>query len=187
MRSGVCAKSLAGMMWLCLMTTQLGVPPAAAGSESGRQCKDKHVGVQRPAAKAPAPVAIPRLRGRRQHSLRPLIRAYRRSLHQRRLAVDPPGGVFEGTRPLDSWKIYPIDGDTFAYDGRRIRIQGVNAPELGQAGGFEAKTRLEHLLKGGAVTIVPRGTDVYGRTVADVFVDQQNVADVLIREGLARR
>ena len=90
-----------------------------------------------------------------------------------------------GERLLSEWLIRPIDGDTFAYGSERIRIQGVNAPELADSGGFEAAQRLASLLHDGAVRIVPKAIDKYGRTVAEVFVDDRNVATTLKREGYA--
>lgn len=91
-----------------------------------------------------------------------------------------------GPRTLTEWFIRPIDGDTFAYGGERIRLQGVNAPELADSGGFEAAQRLDSLLREGPVRIVPKAVDVYGRTVAEVFVENANVATTLKREGYGR-
>jgi endonuclease YncB( thermonuclease family) len=81
----------------------------------------------------------------------------------------------------------PIDGDTFAYGPQRIRVQGLNAPELADPGGFEASQRLASLLREGPVRIVPKATDRYGRTVAQVFVNDRDVASVLKSEGYAPR
>jgi len=39
----------------------------------------------------------------------------------------------------------------------------------------------------GTINIVPHGRDVYGRTLADVFVNGQNVAEVMTGEGFGRR
>ena len=80
---------------------------------------------------------------------------------------------------LDSSRIQVIDGDTFAYGAERIRIQGFNAAERSDPGGFEATQRLEVLLHYGQVTMIPKGIDIYGRTVAQIFVDRHNVADLL--------
>jgi endonuclease YncB( thermonuclease family) len=93
----------------------------------------------------------------------------------------------ERPRLLDGWQIRLIDGDTFAYEGQRIRIRGYNAPEVSEAGGFAASQRLDLLLREGPVTIIPEAKDVYGRTVADVFVNQKNVADVMTTEGYAKK
>lgn len=65
-----------------------------------------------------------------------------------------------------------IDGDTFEVyrkvgNTRRIRLAGVNAPELYQFGGLKAKARLKKLIEGRTVTIVPKARS-YGRLVANV-------------------
>ncbi len=68
----------------------------------------------------------------------------------------------------------------------RIRLLGIDTPELSEPGGQAARQRLEQLLKEGPIRIVPHGQDVYGRTVADVFVNGKNVAEVLRSEGFAK-
>lgn len=55
------------------------------------------------------------------------------------------------------------------------------------AGPRAAKQRLDELLRSGSIRIVPQGRDVYHRLVADVFVNGQNVADILRSEGLSKR
>jgi endonuclease YncB( thermonuclease family) len=79
-----------------------------------------------------------------------------------------------------------VDGDTFRYGLQRIRIRGIDAPELAEPGGMAAAKRLEELLKQGSVRMIPRGKDVYDRLVADVFVDGRNVAEMLAQEGYAK-
>jgi endonuclease YncB( thermonuclease family) len=115
-------------------------------------------------------------------------RAARLALYQRRLMFAQVPSLAEAQRPqpLDSWKIRLIDGDTFAYGTERIRIQGIDAPELSEPGGFEASQRLDLLLREGPVRIVPQALDRYGRTVAEVYVDDRNVAEVLRSEGYAK-
>ena len=97
------------------------------------------------------------------------------------------GGAFQRPRLLDGWQIRLIDGDTFAYEGQRIRIRGYNAPEVSEAGGFAATQRLDLLLREGPVTVIPEAKDVYGRTVAEVFVNQKNVSEVMTTEGYAKK
>lgn len=87
---------------------------------------------------------------------------------------------------LNSWQIRVVDGDTFRYGLQRIRIRGIDAPELAEPGGMAAAKRLEELLKQGSVRMIPRGKDVYDRLVADVFVDGRNVAEMLAQEGYAK-
>ena len=79
------------------------------------------------------------------------------------------------------------DGDTFYTGVETIRLRGIDTPELGRPGARAAASRLAELLREGPVTIMPRAEDVYGRTVADVYVAGRNVADVLRREGFGKR
>jgi micrococcal nuclease len=104
-----------------------------------------------------------------------------RSLPRHLLSV----GSFE--RTLEPWQVRTVDGDTIRYGTDRIRIRGYNAPELSELGGRDAALRLEQLLGEGTITIAPHGHDVYGRTLADVFVNGQNVAEVMTTEGFGRR
>nr|MBI3614160.1 thermonuclease family protein [Nitrospirota bacterium] len=87
---------------------------------------------------------------------------------------------------LNAWKIRVIDGDTFAYGADRIRLRSIDTPEKDQSGGFEATQRLDALLHEGTVTMVTDALDLYGRTLADVYVDGRNVAEVLRSEGYAK-
>ena len=82
--------------------------------------------------------------------------------------------------------IHAIDGDTVRLGSDRIRLRGIDTPELNEPGGQAAKQRLEQLLQEGPIRIVPHGQDVYGRTVAEVFVNGRNVAEVLKTEGFAK-
>jgi len=43
------------------------------------------------------------------------------------------------------------------------------------------------LLREGPVLVVPQTLDVYGRIVADVYVNDANVAEVLREEGFTKR
>jgi len=89
-------------------------------------------------------------------------------------------------RLLDEWRIRLIDGDTFAYGAERVRIRGIDTPEVSESGGFEASQRLDLLLREGPVMVIPQALDVYGRIVADVYVNNQNVAEVMKAEGYAK-
>lgn len=68
----------------------------------------------------------------------------------------------------------------------RIRLAGVDAPELEQPFGFAARSVTERLTLGQTVTIHERGYDRYGRTVADVTNSQGiNVNQTLVETGMA--
>jgi micrococcal nuclease len=87
-----------------------------------------------------------------------------------------------------------IDGDTIRAGEERIRILGLDTPETYQAQcfeearlGYQAAGRLQHLLNVRAIRIA-RSTrkDKYGRTLAIVRAGKEDVASILIAEGLAR-
>ena len=84
---------------------------------------------------------------------------------------------------LSTLQVRAVDGDTIRVGGERIRLRGIDTPELSEFDGPAAKRRLEELLHNGSIRIVPHGRDVYNRLLADVFVNDQNVAETLIAEG----
>ncbi|MDX2252144.1 MAG: thermonuclease family protein [Nitrospira sp.] len=79
-----------------------------------------------------------------------------------------------------------VDGDTIRVGGERIRLRGIDTPELDEPEGLAAKQRLEELLRSGPMEIIPHGRDVYDRLIADVFVNGQNVAEILKSEGFTK-
>lgn len=89
-------------------------------------------------------------------------------------------------RLLSTLQIRAVDGDTIYAGGERIRLRGIDTPEMSEQAGPAAKQRLEELLRSGPIRIIPRSRDVYHRLVADVFVNGQNVADILRSEGLSK-
>ena len=101
----------------------------------------------------------------------------------RRQAPAPLVGI---ERTVDGRQVHVVDGDTFRYGAERVRLRGIDTPELNEPGGQAARLRLEEWLRSGPVRIVPRGRDIYDRLVADVFVDGQNIAEKLQMEGLAK-
>ena len=54
-----------------------------------------------------------------------------------------------------------------------------------ESGGQAAKKKLQNLIAGQDVVIVPHGTDKYGRTLAEVYVDGRRIeqADIGPRAG----
>jgi endonuclease YncB( thermonuclease family) len=106
------------------------------------------------------------------------------------LAAPPPRSQPE--RHVTIWRRHVVapatirvhDGDTFYTGAETIRLRGIDAPELGRPRARQATLRLARLLAEGPVTIVPRAEDVYGRTVAQVYVRGHDVAATLRREGL---
>ena len=106
-----------------------------------------------------------------------------------------PAGCDGGTRQRVLCK-YVIDGDTIILsDGRRVRYQGINAPEIphdGQPGepfGLRAKEVNRRLVQGKFIDIeISRNQplDRYNRVIAHVFLrNGKHVGEMLVRAGLA--
>jgi len=80
-----------------------------------------------------------------------------------------------------------IDGDTFILrNGERIRLLGVNAPELGACGSAEAKTVLSSLVLNKPVRITEDSRDYYGRRMGLVYIGSMLVNIKIIGSGWAR-
>lgn len=105
-------------------------------------------------------------------------------------------------------KVYVIDGDTVSINQERIRLDGIDAPELkGKCANEKrlakaAHYRLAELLDGSRLVVQrtptrPRQgefgmeqrykTDKYGRTLAPLIADGSDVGEIILREGLARK
>ena len=87
---------------------------------------------------------------------------------------------------LSTLNIRVLDGDTFRVGRERIRLRGIDTPELAELEGPAAKQRLEQLLRSGPIQIVSYGRDVYRRLLADVFVNGQNIVEILRSEGFSK-
>ena len=88
-----------------------------------------------------------------------------------------------------------IDGDTVEIRGVRIRLFGVDAPENQQTCldddgkqyrcGQKAALALSEFIASRPVSCAPQDTDRYGRTVSMCSVAGADLADWLVRAGLA--
>ena len=82
------------------------------------------------------------------------------------------------------------DGDTFTLkNGDRIRLLGIDAPELGNCGASESAKFLKSLVLGKTVKITEEKKDEYGRTMGLVFVGITKstlVNEKMLEEGWAR-
>ena len=92
----------------------------------------------------------------------------------------------------DNLKI--IDGDTIVLNGEKIRFSGIDTPELKQICmkgdqevecGLFAKTLLVKKIGNNTPKCISEGEDVYKRTLAECFVDDQSLSKFLVRSGYA--
>lgn len=91
----------------------------------------------------------------------------------------PHGRPFEMRNPLI------IDGDTLWHEGVKIRIWGIDAPEMSQRGGPAAKGQLARLCERRRIYVVPCDTDVYGRTVARLYYGRGDIGQQMVASGYA--
>jgi endonuclease YncB( thermonuclease family) len=88
-----------------------------------------------------------------------------------------------------------IDGDTIEIHGQRIRLHGIDAPEMGRPCfdatnqpfrcGQTAAMALDEFIGQSRVLCRERGVDRYGRTVADCRVRRKDIELWLVRNGYA--
>lgn len=86
------------------------------------------------------------------------------------------------------------DGDTFRIGYERVRVIGLDAPEIGNRANCtneqnmaeKARARLRVALSSDNVRIARDGHDVYGRTLARIYINGTDIAPVMIAEGLAK-
>jgi endonuclease YncB( thermonuclease family) len=98
------------------------------------------------------------------------------------VAAEPP--------PFTGKVVSVQDGDTLhvlddAKHEHTIRLDGIDAPERKQAFGTVARDRLAEITKGKPVTVQAGKRDKYGRTVARIEVEGQDVNRQMVAEGLA--
>ncbi len=88
-----------------------------------------------------------------------------------------------------------VDGDSLEMGDVKIRLFGVDAPELSQTCkdakgesyrcGSLAASLLEEEIGGRAVMCFPQDSDHYGRVIATCEVNGHDLGDVMVRRGMA--
>ena len=73
--------------------------------------------------------------------------------------------------PAITGKCHVVDGDTIHIGKHKIRLAGINAPELDEPYGQQAKWALVEICKGQVITAYPDGEKSYERIVATCFLD----------------
>jgi endonuclease YncB( thermonuclease family) len=82
------------------------------------------------------------------------------------------------------------DGDTITCltDGKqqmKVRLDAIDAPELGQPFGQASKQTLSSMVFGKLVTVIEKKKDKYGRTIGHVIVDGRDTNLLMIEQGMA--
>lgn len=83
-------------------------------------------------------------------------------------------------------RAWVIDGDTIDIGGTRIRLSGIDAPEMDHPYGKNAKWALVNLCKGQEVRAVFDGDLSHDRTVATCYLpDGRDLAAEMVKAGMA--
>ena len=95
----------------------------------------------------------------------------------------------QGSATFTGKVTHVADGDTLSVtaNGRTevIRLDGIDAPEGGQAFGGQARQRLRVLAFSQQATVHVHDRDRYGRLVARVIVAGRDLSEEMVRAGLA--
>ncbi|MFT4103751.1 MAG: thermonuclease family protein [Burkholderiaceae bacterium] len=90
------------------------------------------------------------------------------------------GGELAGVQDGDSFRLRLPTGQAV-----RVRIAGIDAPELGQPHADEARDALAALLDRGPLRLDAYKTDPFGRYVANVLTPDGDVGLAMVRAGHA--
>ena len=91
-------------------------------------------------------------------------------------------------------RAYVIDGDTIHIDNNKIRLHGIDAPEIKQKCfengeewrcGLKSKIALENLISNQIVYCETINVDKYRRFIATCFVNNQNINQHMVVKGWA--
>ncbi len=104
--------------------------------------------------------------------------------------LGPPAPHAAGQR-LTGTVVVVHDGDTVSVSTPRgilkVRLEGIDCPELAQRRGRDAKALTERLVINRTVRLETDGVDQYDRVLARLFVNDMDVNASLVRAGLAWR
>ena len=87
-----------------------------------------------------------------------------------------------------------IDGDTIHIDKNKIRLHGIDAPEIDQTCtiknkvwncGIESSLELKKLILDNNISCVVSDIDKYNRYIAECFINNKNINKLMVRNGWA--
>jgi endonuclease YncB( thermonuclease family) len=77
-----------------------------------------------------------------------------------------------------------IDGDTVKIEnGQSVRLKGINTPEESMPLSLEAREFLENLVQNQTVELESYGFDRYGRIIAYIFLNGENINKKILENG----
>lgn len=106
------------------------------------------------------------------------------------LALSGHWGV-QASEVWTGWVSWVMDGDTVLLvrhgqlEPVKLRIDGIDAPEICQPGGAQARDAMIRQALRKSVEVDDRGQDVYGRQVGRLSVDGVDLGAEMVRSGMA--
>lgn len=97
----------------------------------------------------------------------------------------PKVAAFRHTPPPFGGRAWVVDGDTIKVASHRIRLFGMDAPEMDQDGGAQAKSALIKLCGKRSVKVEPLCFDMHDRIVAKVWLGDTDLSEHMVRAGFA--
>lgn len=97
------------------------------------------------------------------------------------MTSEPWTGVVTFVVDGDTLRIRPLAGGK----SFKVRLSGIDAPEICQPGGLASRDALSARVKGRAVRVNVKTRDAYSRLVAGVALDGQDVAQWMVMQGQA--
>ena len=85
----------------------------------------------------------------------------------------------------DTMNVQKVENGKFTGEVIKIRMFGIDAPEKSQDYGSESKQALEKMLNGKTLEIEEKNRDRYGRTVAVLYADGENINEEMVKNGNA--
>ena len=91
-------------------------------------------------------------------------------------------------------KVKIIDGDTIHIEKNKIRLHGIDAPEIDQICtikdkvwncGIESSFELKKLILDNNISCVVSDIDKYNRYIAECFINNKNINKLMVRNGWA--
>lgn len=77
-----------------------------------------------------------------------------------------------------------VDGDTIIVNGRHIRLENFDAPEMDTAAGKAARLALQRILAGKPLECAGHRQDRYGRLVARCWTASGDIGDLMRAAGV---